>query len=255
MATAEPEPGSDLPAPYRSPWSGLLEALRAVSADLRLALRRLWRRNQQGDLPRPAFWPAGLAALFWPLLLTLLLALAAVLPLQLLRAGPRSLPGTAAVVSSAAPPAADEARQQVGRNPLNRLPSQLPSEQSSGSPAVRQPGEVVAAAEASAGSPSLSPAPPLQLDPLLELLSDAQDARLLQAARPEPSRSLLILTLSPAAADLPLPELQQQAERWQQRAREAGYERLELRDPDDRLRGRQALVGSGMILLAPAPSA
>jgi len=44
------------------------------------------------------------------------------------------------------------------------------------------------------------------------------------------------------------------AERWQQRARGLGYERLELVDGQQRLLARGALVGSGMILLDPGLS-
>ncbi|MEB3157427.1 MAG: hypothetical protein VKO26_08345, partial [Cyanobacteriota bacterium] len=76
MARGEPDHGSDLPAPYRSPWRGLAESLGSVSADLRLTLRRLWRRNREGELPCPGFWPAALAGWFWPLALLLLVAIA-----------------------------------------------------------------------------------------------------------------------------------------------------------------------------------
>jgi hypothetical protein len=100
-----------------------------------------------------------------------------------------------------------------------------------------------------------APATELRLDPLLELLEQGEDAGLLLAAQPIPAASRLSLTLAPAAEALPPAELLERAQRWQQRAREAGYERLELRDPQGRLRGRGALVGSGMILLAPVPAA
>ena len=59
----------NLPAPYVSPWRELGRILRAVPADLRLRVQTLWRRNREGDLPRPAAWPEDLAPLFWPLLL------------------------------------------------------------------------------------------------------------------------------------------------------------------------------------------
>jgi len=59
--------GADLPAPYRSPWLALGGDLLAVAADLRLRGRELWRRNRNGELPYPKFWPASLAAGFWPL--------------------------------------------------------------------------------------------------------------------------------------------------------------------------------------------
>ncbi|MFM7514365.1 MAG: hypothetical protein ACKO3F_13620, partial [Cyanobium sp.] len=67
--------GEDLPAAYVNPWGLLRRDLGAVLASMRLDLWQLWRRNRQGDLPRPAFWPQSLAAGFWPLLLALLLSL------------------------------------------------------------------------------------------------------------------------------------------------------------------------------------
>ncbi|MEI8251968.1 MAG: hypothetical protein WCF98_12430, partial [Synechococcus sp. ELA057] len=76
MATADSqEPRSDLPAPYRSPWRNLREAITAVTADLRLRLQELVRHNRQGELPRPGFWPEAAAGLFWPLVLGLSLCL------------------------------------------------------------------------------------------------------------------------------------------------------------------------------------
>ena len=39
-----------------------------------LKLRELVRRNREGDLSVPGFWPHSLAAFFWPLLLALGLA-------------------------------------------------------------------------------------------------------------------------------------------------------------------------------------
>ncbi len=86
----EPErPGAPLPAPYQDPFSRLAEDLRAVVASLRLRLRELWRRNRQGDLARPGFWPRDLAPLYWPLLLSCGLLLLVLLPWQLARLLPQ----------------------------------------------------------------------------------------------------------------------------------------------------------------------
>ena len=63
------QPGTDLPAPYRSPWLALGGDLVAVAADLRLRCRELWRRNRSGELPYPKAWPRSLAASFWPFVL------------------------------------------------------------------------------------------------------------------------------------------------------------------------------------------
>ena len=73
-----PSPANDpvpYPAPYQEPWGRLAGDLRAVVASSGLKLRELWRRNREGDLSVPGFWPASLASLFWPLLLALGLAL------------------------------------------------------------------------------------------------------------------------------------------------------------------------------------
>lgn len=64
-----------LPAPYQSPWEALRQDLPAAAADLRLRLQELWRRNREGDLSTPGFWPQDLAPLFWPVLLIALLLL------------------------------------------------------------------------------------------------------------------------------------------------------------------------------------
>ena len=65
----------NLPAPYVSPWKDLARNLRALWADLGLRARELWRRNREGDLSVPAFWPSDLAPLFWPLVLAFSFAL------------------------------------------------------------------------------------------------------------------------------------------------------------------------------------
>lgn len=307
MARGERErPATPLPAPYRNPWSGLAEALRAVAADRRLALQRLWRRNRDGELPLPAFWPRDLAPLFWPLVLSVVLALLVGLGGWLQKGvAARSTSATHATAgesASIAPPAVPGLAES---QPEKALPPQARSAGLVGGEAHRATAEPPATAVLAGGSHNDSSAPPrpgtasasrsghdpapgaasppfeaaladggpsaedgpgttsrpeapateLRLDPLLELLGPGEDAALLLAARPDPAASRLSLTLAPAAEALPQAELLERAQRWQQRAREAGYERLELRDPQGRLRGRGALVGSGMILLAPVPAA
>ena len=67
-----------LPAPYAPPWKRLGEDGVALLAWLGLKVRELWRRNGEGSLPVPAFWPRRWLRLFWPLVLAgvLILALA-----------------------------------------------------------------------------------------------------------------------------------------------------------------------------------
>ena len=81
-----PEKPSLLPVPWSSPWKQLRQDLArdlpAVGSASLLRLRELWRRNREGDLSVPAFWPQALSAWFWPLLLALALSVLS-LPLLL----------------------------------------------------------------------------------------------------------------------------------------------------------------------------
>ena len=65
-----PEKPSLLPVPWSSPWKQLRQDLArdlpAVGSASVLRLRELWRRNREGDLSVPGFWPQALSAWFWP---------------------------------------------------------------------------------------------------------------------------------------------------------------------------------------------
>ncbi|WP_216908226.1 hypothetical protein [Synechococcus sp. CCY 0621] len=226
MADPVPPP-SDLPAPYASPWGQLGDAARAVLASLRLKLRELWRRNREGDLSVPGFWPQGLAPLFWPLLLAALLALALALAGQVGRG-----------LSKAAPQAPGEATPAVQ--------VQVPA---IAEPALEAPAPV--AVDKSLPLPEPEPPPPLELDPLLALLAEDDPDHLIASAHPAPAEGRLVLTMAPTYTGLGEATRRRWAERWQQRALALGYERLELVDGRQRLLARRALVGSGMILLDP----
>ena len=64
-----------LPAPYAPPWKRLGEDGVALLAWLGLKARELWRRNGDGTLPMPSFWPRRWQRLFWPLVLALMVVI------------------------------------------------------------------------------------------------------------------------------------------------------------------------------------
>jgi hypothetical protein len=231
-----------LPAPYRSPWLQLGHDLAALAAWLRLKLRELWRRNREGSLWRPPFWPEAAAALFWPLLLLLLL----VLPLVPLLAGRTSSTPSGHAASAGQMEAAGEAR---------------PPSWSEGSGAADEP--VVPDAPVVPDEPPPPQAPPASevplppagtqppADPLLAALAQGEEPPLIAAVRSYPARALLVLKLGDDYTALAAPQRQERAERWLARGRDLGFEAVELRDRGGALLGRSALVGSGMILLDP----
>ncbi|MFN5162403.1 MAG: hypothetical protein ACK5IA_11080 [Cyanobacteriota bacterium] len=90
--SAPDSPGADLPAPYEAPARLLARDLQAVLASGRLKLQELWRRNREGDLPAPRFWPPSLRALFWPLVGVAALALVTALAPFAWRALPSTPP-------------------------------------------------------------------------------------------------------------------------------------------------------------------
>ncbi|QNI94762.1 putative conserved membrane protein [Synechococcus sp. A15-127] len=217
----------NLPAPYVSPWREFARNLRSMAADLRLRLQEVWRRNREGDLSVPGFWPQGLAPWFWPLLLVLLLGLVLLLPGRF----SRSRAGT--------PP------PDLSAVPSSELPSASLSTAASTSPASPAELPPPPPAESVAEKPPVVPS----LDPLLELLlgPDAP-SQLLVSARPDGQALQLVLELSDRWSAVPQAMRKQLAEDWQQRSNELGYEQLRLVDEEDRLLGRSARVGVGMIL-------
>ena len=69
-------------------------------------------------------------------------------------------------------------------------------------------------------------------------------------ARPTPDQLTLVLQVSPAFEGLSLSSQQRHADQWQQWAVDLGYDHLELRDSRSGLLARDAVVGSGMIVLS-----
>jgi len=236
MGRDDPAGGSNLPAPYRNPWGSLAEALAAVAADSRLRLRELWRRNGEGDLRCPGWWPRDLAPLFWPLLLAAGLALV-VAAFGLVLPKINALSSAPSVAE--APPAS---------SPVDRLPEPLaePLPEPVAGPATEP--------EASVVPESASEPEPAPLDPLAELLERPGADGLLRRAEGQPQRGTLLLQVRPAFNRLQRPEQQRLAELWQGWASELGYDHLELRDGLGGLLARDALVGSGMIVLSSQPA-
>jgi hypothetical protein len=209
-----------------------------------LKLRELVRRNREGDLSVPGFWPQSLAAFFWPVLLALGLAVVACLLTLLIKT----------VFSSPTPTTFDiadsSASQPFNEQVAERLAprSELPLPQALGQPAARS----VGSAPSSPEPPELAepaPAVRLELNPLLALLSNDDPDGSISSARPHPEQGLLDLELVSTWAGLPLQRRQQQADLWLQRSRELGYERLRLLAPGGNLLAQAARVGSGMVLL------
>ena len=220
----------NLPAPYVSPWREFARNLRSMAADLRLRLQEVWRRNREGDLSVPGFWPQALAPWFWPVLLVLLLGVLLLLPGRFTRSRAGTPPPDVRTVPSSELPSASGSTSPAS-------PAELPPP----SPPVPVPVPVETVAE----QPPVVP----PLDPLLELLlgPDAP-SQLLVSARPDGQALQLVLELSDRWSALPLAMRKQLAEDWQQRSSELGYEQLRLVDAADRLLGRSARVGVGMIL-------
>ncbi len=222
-----PEKPSLLPVPWSSPWKQLRQDLArdlpAVGSASVLRLRELWRRNREGDLSVPGFWPQALSAWFWPLLLAVALSLLS-LPLLLGR-GPT--PAPAVVLEQPLPV---EQQLQQAFEPTPPAPQPLP------------------AAEPEVDPLPLPAEPLVSLDPLLALLEEGSTADLIASIHPLPDQGVLELTPSDGFATLSTSARQQQADHWLDLSRSIGYDNLQLVDATGKLVGRSAQVGEGMIL-------
>ena len=235
------DPSGELPVPYQDPYVALGHDLRAVVATLRLQAIELWRRNRQGDLSLPGFWPQDLAPLFWPTLLALGLVALIALPM-----------GVARLFAEREPRPAEQS-QKLPTTPLSQV-------RPTAEPEILMPPELPVVPPTLASEPgppepepSLEPEPPAWArDPLIELLSQQDPRHLIVTARPQPVSSVLELELSAGFVQLPAADRQAEAEAWLERSRDLGYETLRLVDAAGLPLGRQALVGSGMILLDPS---
>ena len=230
------EPGN-LPAPYVSPWLEFSRNLQALFADLQLRAQELWRRNGEGDLSIPGFWPRNLASIFWPVVLLLVVAL----PLAGLRWW-----------QSAHPTLPEPAPGVVARDGF--VPDGVLPETVFPAPLLPEPLITPQPQPALEPEPTLfdfedPPLPELDLNPLLDLFLDGSAPEgLLASATPQPAQNRLVLQVSDAWNSLGPSVRTSIAEDWQQRSRDLGYSSLQLVDGQQTLLGRSARVGSGMIL-------
>lgn len=234
-------PSRDLPASYVSPWSELGRTLTALVADVRLRILTLWRRNGEGSLVVPDFWPRELAPSFWPLLLVLVVLCLLVLgrvglqPLTRAPSGPDStLAAEPAPVAVSVDPAEDPALDShddaaVDPNLINRTAVEPDPDPKPEPEPVMEP----------------------EIDPLVSLLITAKDpADLLLAAITDPSNDSIQLQVAAELWwQLTSERRAQLARQWHQLLRDLGYERLILVDEQAHPLGRSALVGAGMILV------
>ena len=231
------EPSGNLPAPYVSPWQEFGRNLQAMAADVRLRGQELWRRNREGELSVPGFWPRDLAPSFWPLLLVLVLLL--------------PLAGVRFWQDHASPAPRPELVEVQQNSPLEfPVPELIPAPQ----PMAEEPSPMPEAVNA---EPPLEPSeldeplqPQLSFDPLFSLFQDtAVPDGLLRSAKPVPEQDRLLLDLSVDAWEqLQLDQRQALASSWLQAAFDLDYASLQLIDEQGNLLGRSARVGGGMIL-------
>lgn len=217
-------------------------------ADIGLRIRELSRRNREGDLSVPAFWPRSWTPLFWPLLLVLVLAFP-IVGLRWLSLS-RSVPAPAEQTSP--DPSASlslSLQDNVADEPaISGLPeATLESDRD----VAELFSDIGSSSEQPIPSRTVPPAPPtLQIDPLLDLMINGDTPNnLLDSAEPDLRANRLVLRVSPSGwRALSADCRQQQAETWQSIADDLGYGALMLVDDEDRSLARSARVGDGMIL-------
>ena len=249
-----------LPVPYQSPWQALRQDLPAAAADLRLRLQELWRRNREGDLSTPGFWPQDLAPLFWPVVLVVLVLLLALGVVQLKAAlNPADadvdpVPAVARIRTTALP----EARPLMSEPEIVKGAAETTP--SSAQTSLEEPPIQAVPVEPLPLQPPKPEPVVLQVDPLLNLLEQvdadsAAPAGLLLSARPVPAENAAVLVVdSDLWLDLPQALRRERAEDWWQTLQDQGYEALTLEDVDQHLLARPARVGGGMIMFDPLPS-
>lgn len=250
-----------LPSPYEPPWKRLGEDLVAVGAWFLLKLRELGRRNREGSLPLPAFWPRRWPQLFWPLVLSIaLLALAAgvVLVGQRVSLRPPSAPleWVPAPEPVARPGEPGEPEEMKPQTPLEEMPGaeRVGGEETSNAKAEELGDKPEEATEVESGEANELVNEPEngEEEQLRAQLNQDDRVSLVEGICPDPDNGTLVLQLGDDFRTLPPASRLQQAERWQTRVEEWGYPHLELVNGDGQLVGREAQVGEGMILFEAA---
>ena len=244
-----------LPAPYQSPWEALRRDVPAALADLRLRAQELWRRNWEGDLSSPGFWPQDLAPLFWPLVLVLALAVLILGVVQLKAAFAPGIDPEPAGVERILTTPLPEARPLVA-TPESELSESVRSESVPSEPMPLEP-SVAAEPVAAEPVPVEPEIPVFQVTPLMRLLEEvdrdsAVPSGLLLTAQPVPARNGVVLTLDTKRwVSLSPAHRLECAESWWQQLQEEGYEDLTLQDASQQLLARPSRVGNGMIVFDP----
>ena len=219
-------------------------------ADTGLRLRESVRRNGEGSLWRPRWWPADLAPLFWPLLLALALAALVALGVGLARLWPAAPePAPVSVPPVAVAPLPEPVALAPPQPEPQAQPAPMPERAADPQTATSQ------AAVPPEETPELEPPAPPPPDPLVLLLQRPGADGLIRSAVGDVEASTLSLQLAPAFPALAPREQQRRATLWLGWARDLGYDHLELRDSRAGLLARDALVGDGMILFSSEPSA
>ena len=259
---------SNLPAPYYSPWKALGKDLNAVSADLRLRCQEIWRRNREGELSVPAFWPEPWAALFWPALLGFSLAVLILGGIQLRQAlqgqSPPSPPEVERVRTTAFPearplPITNSIESALDEQGLEEAPADL------NTTPLNNSNQLTAAEDAPAlinedlePSSAGTESDPLRVNPLLDLLIEegntqsSQESALIVSAQPQPERNAVILQIDVDVwMQRSREQRQQLADAWWTRLEDQGYADVRLVNAQQDLLARPARIGGGMIVFDP----
>jgi hypothetical protein len=210
-----------------------------VGADLVLRARELLRRNGEGSLWHPGFWPRSAAAGFWPFVLVVVLAALGVGlggRFQPLPPHPTSSPRERdSTASLAVPPVPAETPQPEAAPATPPDPAPVP-----------RPEPLPA--------PLTLPGPEEELRQAFAALA-SQD--LILTVRPDPAMAQLHLEVADMYARLEPSRRRQLVDQWAGVAVDRGYDRLEVVDGSGRLWARPAAVGGGLVVfgtpVAPEP--